>query len=482
MTKKSSKDAMGFNLGKDIHFEIDDFEIEIESDDQEVDSTAKAALKAKLKELIETKQDEKKRFFKYARHELRGVKPGNSPRGRERLINFLKGKNCPKEFKKYLKGIYVDPNPHFDSGGNFDHLQRILIRPRKDANSGIFVRFYYTPSPVGYDLVKSVFPGLERDSVGNDLFPPMKTKFLKQFSVIKAVKHSDGKWGISKDPDLSSQSVFNKVSELLSGLFRFGIKADVNWESKETKSGKKKHTWRPSARKVVRATLDNWSVVLSPEIWEMFDENYQDVFTTFDNDRDYAVFGKAKNDPRYNSKTGAFQDDHRLITSPLALVKGNEYYTEENEVYTLNDSEMNHDYKIWLMANRKRAVSWTELKESWKKWDKPLRHICEVCGKDQILTPEEAFEQGWDYPPKMGEFGIVSPRTCETCSIKDTLWWELATNEDRPSDTDKVKQRKLETAHRIKAEPMSILPKGYKLEDLLFYLGDNPPKSKKDGK
>ena len=30
-----------------------------------------------------------------------------------------------------------------------------------------------------------------------------------------------------------------------------------------------------------------------------------------------------------------------------------------------------------------------------------LRHICEVCGKEEILTPEEAFEKGWDYPPMM---------------------------------------------------------------------------------
>lgn len=29
-----------------------------------------------------------------------------------------------------------------------------------------------------------------------------------------------------------------------------------------------------------------------------------------------------------------------------------------------------------------------------------LIHICEVCGKKEILTPEEAFEQGWDYPQK----------------------------------------------------------------------------------
>ena len=34
--------------------------------------------------------------------------------------------------------------------------------------------------------------------------------------------------------------------------------------------------------------------------------------------------------------------------------------------------------------------------------DKKLIHICEVCGKTEILTPEEAFNEGWDYPPRMG--------------------------------------------------------------------------------
>ena len=28
--------------------------------------------------------------------------------------------------------------------------------------------------------------------------------------------------------------------------------------------------------------------------------------------------------------------------------------------------------------------------------DKKLIHICEVCGKTEILTPEEAVNEGWD--------------------------------------------------------------------------------------
>ncbi len=50
------------------------------------------------------------------------------------------------------------------------------------------------------------------------------------------------------------------------------------------------------------------------------------------------------------------------------------------------------------------------------------KYICEVCGKEEWLTPDEAFEKGWDYPPFIGEFGVVSPRTCPDCPIEETAW------------------------------------------------------------
>jgi hypothetical protein len=84
-----------------------------------------------------------------------------------------------------------------------------------------------------------------------------------------------------------------------------------------------------------------------------------------------------------------------------------------------------------------------------------LIHICENCGKTEILTPEEAYEQGWDYPPMMGTFGIVSPRTCGDCGYETTLWRELAIKEtliDQLSDEHK------ETLMRILGEPDSITP------------------------
>ena len=83
-----------------------------------------------------------------------------------------------------------------------------------------------------------------------------------------------------------------------------------------------------------------------------------------------------------------------------------------------------------------------------------LRHVCEVCGKEEVLTPDEAFEKGWDYPPRMGMFGIVSPRTCGDCAMVDTIWWKLTYQNVKPEDlSDKDKL----TLSRILSEPASIL-------------------------
>ena len=83
------------------------------------------------------------------------------------------------------------------------------------------------------------------------------------------------------------------------------------------------------------------------------------------------------------------------------------------------------------------------------------KHICEVCGRSEILTPEEAFQAGWDYPPRMGFFGVLSPRTCPDCSLMDTVWAALVLKGMGPDDlTDAQK----ETLLRIVNEPDSVMP------------------------
>ncbi len=41
---------------------------------------------------------------------------------------------------------------------------------------------------------------------------------------------------------------------------------------------------------------------------------------------------------------------------------------------------------------------YSENLEKWK--NAKLLYVCESCGKTEVMTPEEAFEAGWDYPPR----------------------------------------------------------------------------------
>lgn len=82
-----------------------------------------------------------------------------------------------------------------------------------------------------------------------------------------------------------------------------------------------------------------------------------------------------------------------------------------------------------------------------------LRHICEVCGTEETLTAEAAFHVGWDYPPTMGAFGIIGPRTCADCAVNQTAWWAITVD---GYTSDMLTQRQRATIARILAEPASI--------------------------
>jgi hypothetical protein len=85
----------------------------------------------------------------------------------------------------------------------------------------------------------------------------------------------------------------------------------------------------------------------------------------------------------------------------------------------------------------------------------PLIHICEVCGTRKILTPEQAFDDGWDYPPRIGEFGVISPRTCGDCGIEKTLYWRLITEGQGENVYQATEEDRVLIA-RIQGEPASI--------------------------
>ena len=68
-------------------------------------------------------------------------------------------------------------------------------------------------------------------------------------------------------------------------------------------------------------------------------------------------------------------------------------------------------------------------------------HWCESCGSEELLDSEAAYDAGWDFPPRMGVWGVISPRTCPRCSIEKTVWWAIAIDK-RSIDDMTPQQRK----------------------------------------
>lgn len=72
-------------------------------------------------------------------------------------------------------------------------------------------------------------------------------------------------------------------------------------------------------------------------------------------------------------------------------------------------------------------------------------YICEVCDKTETLTADAAYSAGWDYPPFMGAFGIVGPRTCPDCPMTATVWWTLT---EANSNGERLQLPDLSARHR----------------------------------
>lgn len=83
-----------------------------------------------------------------------------------------------------------------------------------------------------------------------------------------------------------------------------------------------------------------------------------------------------------------------------------------------------------------------------------LRHICEVCKKQEIMTPEEGYKAGWDYALYIFPFSVISPRTCNKCGIEKTVWWEICTKHKTFEELTNCQKI---TMKRIYGEPKSIL-------------------------
>lgn len=88
---------------------------------------------------------------------------------------------------------------------------------------------------------------------------------------------------------------------------------------------------------------------------------------------------------------------------------------------------------------------------------RPFWHYCEVCDTKIYCTAQEAFNTGWDYPPQVGSFGLLGPRTCGKCNMTDTLFWKVQQQTFPIVLENRLTEQELKTWRRIKKEPESLL-------------------------
>lgn len=74
-----------------------------------------------------------------------------------------------------------------------------------------------------------------------------------------------------------------------------------------------------------------------------------------------------------------------------------------------------------------------------------------------FVPHQEAFEAGWDYPPKIGTFGLLGPRTCGNCLLTDTLFFRVYQQENSIVIERNLTEKEAQTWQRIKNEPESLL-------------------------
>lgn len=88
---------------------------------------------------------------------------------------------------------------------------------------------------------------------------------------------------------------------------------------------------------------------------------------------------------------------------------------------------------------------------------RPFWHYCSGCGTKIYCTAQEAFDAGWDYPPRIGAFGVLGPRTCGNCNMIDPLYLKVMKQKIPIVIESNLTKKELRTWQRIKNEPESLL-------------------------
>lgn len=125
--------------------------------------------------------------------------------------------------------------------------------------------------------------------------------------------------------------------------------------------------------------------------------------------------------------------------------------TPRPEILEAARAELAEEAERLLLEDKRSAL--IESMRERKFW-----HYCEVCGKKEFITAKEAFDSGWDHPPDMGRFGMLGPRTCGKCLLKDALYFKVLKGGKLPIVCEgDLTPQELVTWQRIKGEPESLL-------------------------
>ncbi len=136
-------------------------------------------------------------------------------------------------------------------------------------------------------------------------------------------------------------------------------------------------------------------------------------------------------------------DDIRLRTDPL-----------KQEIVVAAHKELKEEAQR-MKKEEEEAKQRLALLESMNS--RPFWHYCESCGTKVFCTAQEAYDEGWDYPPRIGTFGVLGPRTCGNCCMINTLYLKVMRQKIPIIIKSNLTENELRTWQRIKNEPESLL-------------------------
>ena len=126
--------------------------------------------------------------------------------------------------------------------------------------------------------------------------------------------------------------------------------------------------------------------------------------------------------------------------NPEIVVKAHEELNAESKKLCKEDKEK---------ENRRQLI------ESMKT--RPFWHYCEICEKKEYITAQQAYDEGWDYPPTFGPFRMLFQRTCGECTMVNTLYMKVTKQQIPIVFEGTLTPKELKTWKRIKGEPESLL-------------------------